>query len=204
MNGKNRFRLLVDVYVCCDGLDLSGLCFALLFSFIIPTRNSSHYQVVDSLLQWHARFGLPTIHISDQASYFKHSVCEELRRILGITHRFTPANTPHSNGTVELVNRLILRLFRTLMSEYKIADYKQLSPLVQAALNLNGSPSLGDLSPTEVFTGLKVTNAVSLLFDATNDIIHECLLPSKIMDMTTELRDALANLHNRIYQKKEH
>ena len=66
------------------------------FVELVICESPSHYEVVDSLLAWHSRFGLrkDSIHISDQGTHFKNSVCRELERCLGIKHRSTPAHSP--------------------------------------------------------------------------------------------------------------
>lgn len=123
------------------------------FVELVICESASHYEVVDALLGWNSRYGLlpRSIHISDRGSHFKNQVVQELQRCLKITHRFTPAHSPQSNGTVEIVNRHILKSLRTLKSEFKTEDWKSLVSLIQASLNLNRSPSLGGLSRTEVF-----------------------------------------------------
>ena len=159
--------------------------------------SADHFAVVEALLQWNARFGLRrgSVHVSDRGTHFKNNVCHELERMLGIDHRFTLAQTHYSNGTVEVVNRHILKILRTLRSEFKVKDWESLIPAVQACLNLNKSPSLGDLSPTEVFTGLPVDDPVSVLFDRAADILHVCNPPDLIARRTNELRLALERMH---------
>lgn len=109
--------------------------------------SASHHQVVDALLWWNSRYSLRpgSIHISDRGTHFKNSVLKELQQKLGIDHRFTAAYSPKSNGTVEVVCRLFLKLLRVLELEFATKDWESLVPLIQSTLNLNGSPSLGDM-----------------------------------------------------------
>ena len=139
------------------------------FVELVLCNSPDHFHVVDALLDWSSRYGMPLIHISDQGTHFKNKVCAELERLYGVRHRFTPTYTPHANGTVEVVNRHILKLIRALQSEFRLRDLKALIPIIQGALNLNLSPSLGYLCPTEVFTGLKTKSQVEVVFDSNRD-----------------------------------
>jgi hypothetical protein len=69
---------------------------------------------------------------------------------------FTLAYCPWSNGTVEVVNRETLRVFRALFSELKIPfrEWPNLLPLVQGILNSAILPRLGNRLPLIALTGL--------------------------------------------------
>jgi hypothetical protein len=49
-------------------------------------------------------------HVSDKRSHFKNEVVAELNDILKTKHNFTTAYSPKSNGTVERVNRDIMKV----------------------------------------------------------------------------------------------
>ena len=172
------------------------------FVELIYCTSANHFVVVDALLQWNARYGMPRLHISDQGSHFKNHVCKELERLMGITHRFTPTYSPQSNGTVEIVNRHILKILRSLKSEYQISDWTTLIPLIQACLNQNGSPSLGDISPMEVFLGRKPDNPISILFDSVADVVIQPKNADEIKSMTEALQQDLVSIHREIETKK--
>ena len=175
------------------------------FVELVICESPSHYEVVDSLLAWHSRFGLrkDSIHISDQGTHFKNSVCRELERCLGIKHRFTPAHSPWSNGTVEVVNRHLLKCLRSLSSELRVKEWRTLIPLVQAALNLNPSPTLGGLSPTKVFTGLSVDNPISVLFDRSSDLLSVPASPTLVSQATADLQVSMQEIHRSVVRHKD-
>ncbi|KAE9028490.1 hypothetical protein PR003_g12363 [Phytophthora rubi] len=111
----------------------------------------------EALLAWHSRFGIPPQWVSDQGTHFKNDVVAELSRRLRTQQEFTPAYCPWINGSVERVNRDILQVIRAMILAYKVSykDWVYLVPMVQASLNHTAMPSLGNYSPTELFTGLQ-------------------------------------------------
>lgn len=75
--------------------------------------------------------------MSDRGTHFKNDVMKVLREQNRASHRFTLAYAPWSNGTVEVVNREVLRVLRALCSEMRIAfkEWPNILPIVQGALN---------------------------------------------------------------------
>jgi hypothetical protein len=92
---------------------------------------------------------------------------EGLRQTLRTRHHFTVAYTPWSNGTVEVVNREIMRVFRALLDEFQIqqVDWPDLVKLVQFVLNNSPSPRLNGLAPITAFTGLSSTSPLTSIIE---------------------------------------
>lgn len=113
-------------------------------------------QVYVGLMDWFKRFGVVSQWVSDQGPHFKNQVMERLQRALGAQHHFTTAYTPWANGTVEVVNREVLRCVKALASERKllVTDWPSLLPVVQAALNGMPADRLGGVCPITAFTAL--------------------------------------------------
>jgi hypothetical protein len=103
-----------------------------------------------------AAYGVCTTWVSDQGSHFKNTLVEGLRQTLRTRHHFTLAYAPRSNGTVEVVNREIMRVFRALSGDFRMqqVDWPELVKFVQFVLNNSPSPRLNDLAPITAFTGL--------------------------------------------------
>jgi hypothetical protein len=91
------------------------------FAELVPSERTDHVVVVHTLVDWYKRFGVPETHFSDKGSHFKNTVVAELNDILKTKHHFTTAYSPKSNGTVERVNREIMKVLRSLVSEFKIS-----------------------------------------------------------------------------------
>ncbi|KAE8968988.1 hypothetical protein PR001_g27632, partial [Phytophthora rubi] len=94
--------------------------------------------------------------VSDQGAHFKNQVIARLQSALGAHHHFTLAYTPWANGTVEVVNREVLKSVKALLSERKLqATYwPRVLSVVQAALNSMPSDRLGGATPLTAFTAL--------------------------------------------------
>eukprot|EP00644_Phytophthora_capsici_P014121 jgi/Phyca11/99277/e_gw1.3.484.1 len=112
--------------------------------------------VVEALLDWHSRFGVPPEWVSDCGTHFKNEIVAELSPRLRSKQTFTLAYSPWVNGSVERVNRDVLQVVRAMILTYKIGykDWVYLVPVVQANLNHTALPSLGNRAPVELFTGL--------------------------------------------------
>jgi hypothetical protein len=69
---------------------------------------------------------------------YMNSVIRELHRLMGSKAHYTFTYSAWSNGTVEVVNNLILNCLRGVISEFKLklSDWPKLIPLVQGVLNL--------------------------------------------------------------------
>ena len=87
---------------------------------LIKCKSADHKVVVEALLHWYSRLGIPEIHVSDNASHFKNQVIKELNRQMSIKHHYTIAYAPWTNGTVEVVNKTLLEIMRALCSEMRI------------------------------------------------------------------------------------
>ncbi|GMF60742.1 unnamed protein product [Phytophthora fragariaefolia] len=113
-------------------------------------------QVYISLLDWFKRYGIVRQWVSDQGAHFKNQLIEQLRVALGAYHHFTTVYTPWANGTVEVVNREVLKGVKALQSEKKLhmMDWTCVLPIIQAALNSMPVDRLGGVSPLAAFTAL--------------------------------------------------
>jgi hypothetical protein len=91
------------------------------FVELFPSERTDHVVVVHALLYWYKRFGVSETHVSEKGSHFKNKVVAELNDILKTKHHLTTVYSPKSNGTVEGVNREIMKVLRSLVSEFKIS-----------------------------------------------------------------------------------
>ena len=126
-----------------------------------PTAQAS----ADSILAWAANFTLPRVWVSDGASHYVNEVLKELSERTSTTHHVTVAYSPWANGTVESMMSQILKVFRVLLSEWRMPTehWPMLVPIVQSALNVAPSARLGGRAPLEVFTGIKGNRPLDFL-----------------------------------------
>ena len=106
------------------------------------TERADAYTAVDAILWWRARYGLrrDTVIVTDGGSHFANSMVAELLERLQVRHHITVAYSPWSNGKAERVNREILRLFRTMLSELGIDMQRWTSIIHEVQYKLNNTP----------------------------------------------------------------
>ncbi|GMF28513.1 unnamed protein product [Phytophthora fragariaefolia] len=150
------------------------------------------------LIDWFKRFGVVHTWVSDQGPHFTSDVIDRLRHILGAHHHFVTAYSPLANGSVEVVNRLLLRSLKAMASELKlqIKQWSTLQPLVQAALNGMPSDRLGAIAPITAFTGLPGSSQLNAIFPPT--FAENCSLSwaeEQQQKRPREVRTALDAIH---------
>jgi Integrase zinc binding domain len=145
------------IYILVLRDDMSG------YVWLWPCEHANAANTVDALTTFFAAFGVSTTWILDQGSHLKNSLVEGLRQTLRWRHQFSLAYTPWSNGTVEVVNMEIMRVFRALLGEFRMqqVDWPDLVKLVQFVLNKSPSPRLNGLAPITSFTGLSSTSPLT-------------------------------------------
>lgn len=165
---------------------------------LYPTDSADAEHVAASMCEWFSRHRIARIWVSDNGSHFKNKVMEAVARRLGVNHHFVAPYSPWANGTIERVNRVILRLFRALLSQRRLHESNWLSllDLIVAAVNMTPSRYRGNTSPFELFTGFPPTTPMDCLFNPDTGILDRPLASQEIQGYLTELRDSLALLHS--------
>lgn len=146
-------------YVLVMKVDFSG-CIEL-----VPSAAADAATVSTALMDWFKRFGCVMQWVTDRGSHFRNQVIGSLRKALGGDHHFTTAYCPWANGTLEVVNRLLLRCMRVLLSEMKssISQWPVVLPLVQSALNHMPADRLKGTAPVTAFTALPAVTPLSMI-----------------------------------------
>ena len=70
-----------------------------------------------SVLKWCASYGVPKVFTSDGGTYFTGQVIQMVSSRLGVIHHFGVAIVSWSHGTVERINREVVKTFRAVFSE---------------------------------------------------------------------------------------
>lgn len=150
--------------------DFSSYC------WLLPFAKATADNAADSLLEWSTTFTVPDALMSDGGSHFKNETVRILSKSLRVPHHFTLPYTPWSNGSIERLNKEVLRILRSTLSELQLPsnDWTSLVPILQSALNNSSSRSRANKSPITIFTGLpakrpfdylKATNATEMTLD---------------------------------------
>ncbi|XXQ35702.1 Reverse transcriptase domain-containing protein [Plasmodiophora brassicae] len=176
------------------------------FVELIPCQFADHSVVAESLLDWFKRFGIVFQHVSDRGTHFKNAVIAELNSRLHCNHHFTTAYTPWANGTVEVVNKRLLFLLKSLLSELNLPfqDWPYVLPLINMTVNHTVRSSVG-YAPVTMFTGLPPSTPISIIFNKRIDaVIDVPLTPDRLKEMTTELIDSLEDMHKAVARTRTH
>ncbi|KAE9122647.1 hypothetical protein PF007_g7378 [Phytophthora fragariae] len=156
------------------------------FTELYPAADPDASTCVDALLQWFYRYGIVHQWVSDQGTHFKNEAIKKLAANVGANHHFTTAYCPWANGTVEVVNRFLLKCMRAVLSERQMSPSKWESVLgimVQAALNQQPSDKLSGRAPVTAFMGLPATTPLAAIFSADSAIeMDEETLRAKILE----------------------
>ncbi|KAF0774600.1 hypothetical protein AaE_001700 [Aphanomyces astaci] len=123
--------------------------------WLFPAKEATALFVKQCLLQWFAVFGICYEWVSDQGTHFKNQIVAELQHSLGAHHHFTTARCPWANGTVEVMMRHLLRLFRACLSEWQMAttQWPEIHLVIMLIMNQLPSPSLGGIAPVTAMSG---------------------------------------------------
>ncbi|KAJ8558819.1 hypothetical protein ON010_g8630 [Phytophthora cinnamomi] len=180
--------------------DMSG------FVELVPCSAATSSEVFIALTDWFKRYGVVNQWVSDQGSHFKNTLIELLRRKLGAHHHFVTAYSPWANGTVEVVNRLILRCIKAILSEQRLAisQWPEVLPVVQMALNHLPADRLGGVAPVTAFTALPAQTPVgALIHPRTQELVSLDWVAQKQKDHLVEIQEALTNMHKKLTETSE-
>ncbi|CEP03655.1 hypothetical protein PBRA_003262 [Plasmodiophora brassicae] len=122
-----------------------------------------------------------------------NQVVNDLLQRLHIADLFTTGYTPWANGTVEIVNRRILFLMKSLLSEFalNVQDWPDLVPLINMVFNHTIRPRIGYV-PVTILTGLEPSTLFVTRLDATLDLP---ITPDRLRELTADLISALDDMH---------
>ncbi|GMF20134.1 unnamed protein product [Phytophthora fragariaefolia] len=175
------------------------------FCELIPCDSPTSTVAATAMLDWHKRFGMPAMWMSDQGTHFKNELMAELRQRLKGVHTFVPVYTPWVNGTVERLNRDILHVVRALLLELQLdtRNWEYRLPVVQANLNHTPVLSLGGVAPTELFTGLPCPPPLDTILLPDADKPLQRVYLTAVHEELEQLRVGLAEMHSEVADKKE-
>lgn len=173
------------------------------YKWLCPTSAANAEHAAKCIAKWIEVFTVMDVWVSDQGSHFKNSVMDILAESYGIRHHFTLTYSAWTNGTVERVNREVLRATRALMSEYRLApkDWPDCVRIVQKTLDESPLERLGKSldgatrSPLQVMTGIKPN---SKILASSDDERFEGLSLEKARQLISveELQASLDEMHN--------
>ena len=169
---------------------------------LVPASDTTAFTAATALLGWMAHFGTPEVWVSDRGPHFFNHLVAEIARQRGVEHHFTTARCPWANGQIERVNKEVLTLMKTMLSELRLPtnEWPALLPCVVSVLNATPSPSRGDVSPYEVFLGRKEAEPLDLVLSKRLELQLATVedLPGLVGAHVQRLRDALDGTAERV------
>jgi hypothetical protein len=189
------FLIIFNIYILIIRDDISG------FTRVRHCEHADSTAVATHLLEWIADFGIPKIQVSDQGSHFKNKVITEINKQLKSQHHFTTAYSPFANGSIEIIVKDFSTTVQKLRIETKTPIRKWLSllPMIQFALNHSPRKDKCNLSPIEIMTGIKPSNALDAIFAPFNtNFSTKPMTLDELQTHVTELSSSLALMHKAV------
>ena len=102
---------------------------------------------------------------TDNGSYFAGRLSKHLSKLLGYSRNFSVQFAPWTNGTVEIANSKILKVVKTLCSEFQIyeEDIHKLTGLIMHVMNNSPSPIKASYTPNQLFMDAPVNDPTALI-----------------------------------------
>ena len=176
------------------------------FVRLFPSVVADAAATAAALMDWFTTAGMVTTWVSDGGSHFKNEVMEKVRKLVGAHHHVITAYSPWANGSVEVVNRMLLRALKALLSEWRLPvnHWPVVLPLAQGALGHQPSDRLGGVAPATSFGGFPASTPLSgIVHPVTKEVFEIDWLEKTQQKHVTELRSALAKLHREVSATSE-
>ena len=142
---------------------LTMMCSSTRFPEAIPLRSITSEKVVDALIGFFTRYGLPKTIQSDQGSNFTSNLFKQAMKNLGINHRQSSAYHPQSQGALERFHQTLKSALKKYCHENE-TDWDKGIPFVLFAVREAKQETLG-FSPFELIYGHTVRGPLKLLHE---------------------------------------
>ncbi|KAF0726127.1 hypothetical protein Ae201684P_020445 [Aphanomyces euteiches] len=194
-------RATNDNYILVIKDDASGFC------LLHPCQAATAENCASALCHWFSLFGIVKTWVTDRGAHFKNEVISALSQALSTQHHFSTAYSPWSNGTIEVLNRQLLRCVITMMIERQLQpnQWSCLVPAVQTALIHMPSDRIGGRAPVTAFTGLPAMSPIMATIAGTFEV-----LAMSTDDMSEDLTNhlnatalALTNMHREMAKSSD-
>ena len=182
---------------------LTAICMASRWPEVYPLKNTKAESIVNSLIEFLARNGIPSKILTDQGSQFTSEVMAQTCQLLGVTHITTVPYRPQGNGILERFHGTLKPLLAKATS--KRFDWVQFLPLALSAIRAIPCRSTG-FSPSEIVFGKNSRNMLDIVYEGlTNTTYAEVDIPTWVAQLNDKLeilRDS-ATLTNTVVRNKQ-
>ena len=131
----------------------------------LPSLSSE--AVVDCLIQYCGRFGVPKIMNMDNDPILRANIVKQLMQALGTKEKYNIAHSSEENGIVERANKEVFRHIRNFIFDRgAIKSYSRYTPLASRIMNSSKHRSTG-FTPAQILYGDSVDlNRMTILQDS--------------------------------------
>ena len=182
---------------------LTAICMASRWPEVYPLSDTTAESIVEGLIEFITRNGIPSKVLTDQGSQFTSEVMAQTCQRLGITHITTVPYRPQGNGILERFHGTLKPLLAKAKSTR--IDWVQFLPLALSAIRAVPCRSTG-FSPSELVFGKNNRNVLDILFEGwTNSTYSQVDIPTwveQLNDKLEILRDS-ATLNNTVVRQQQ-
>ena len=182
---------------------LTAICMASRWPEVYPLKDTGAENIVNGLVEFLARNGIPSKILTDQGSQFTSGVMAQTCQILGITHIKTVPYRPQGNGILERFHGTLKPLLAKAASSG--IDWTQFLPLALSAIRAIPCRSTG-FSPAELVFGRNNRSILDVVYEGwTNSsysLVDVSAWAQQLNDKLEILRDA-ATLNNHQAREKQ-
>ena len=177
---------------------------------LVPCRSCTALEAVNGYIQWISRFNTPDILCVDLGSHFVNQLFDLIveKSILGAIVP-TVASNKRTAGGIEVINRIVLRILRGMISHFKmdLFDWPVLIPVVRHYMNNLPRVTLGGAAPISLFQGRKREDPLEYIIKQ-DERLEKALVDNEwtpdIELQLVELQRALAHMHQVAVNVAEH
>jgi len=169
------------------------------------TQSADSATAADALTFWAARYGLhpECTLVTDGGSHFASQLISALITRLRMRHHIVVAYSPWANGSAEVENKTVLRIIRSLCSEFRLqpADWHLILPSLMQLINNNPTVATG-MSPNQIYFGREFASPILPVH--ANGRLLEPLDPDRVAQLAIELQDELRDIAFQVSSLRDH
>ena len=141
---------------------LTAICMASRWPEVYPLKDTRAEKIVNGLIDFIARNGIPSKVLTDQGSQFTSEVMAQTCQLLGTTHITTVPYRPQGNGILERFHGTLKPLLAKIAS--KKLDWAQFIPIALSAIRAIPCRSTG-FSPAGIVFGRNTRNILDIVYE---------------------------------------
>ena len=172
---------------------LTIMCCSTRYPEAIPLRNISSRVIINELVKFFTKFGIPGSVQSDQGTNFTSNLFKEAMKVLGVKQYLSTSYHPETQGALERFHQTI----KSILTKYSFEvekDWDEGVPIMLFYVREACHESLG-FSPNELLFGRELRGPLKLLYESW--IGESCRVP--LLDYVKDLKCKLQEIQKFAY-----